>query len=95
MVSGGSLGIIDEALQGAGALIRFVELGVKIGDLLLRRFLEKESVPQHIGQARLNGFRGPIQGVRAHKREVHNARRMRGESLRRVRGTAGSSRNVI
>jgi hypothetical protein len=94
-VSGGSLGIIDEVLQGAGALIRFVELGVQIGDLLLRRFLEKESVPQHIGQARLNGFRGAKQGVRAHKREVHDARRMRGESLRRVRGTAGSSRNVI
>ena len=44
-VSGGSLGIIDEVLQGAGALIRFVELGVQIGDLLLRRFLEKGSVP--------------------------------------------------
>jgi hypothetical protein len=93
--SSGSLGIRKAVLQGAGALIRFAELGVQIGDLLLRRFLEKESVPQHIGQARLNGFRGPIQGVRAHKREVHNARRMRGESLRRVRDTAGSSRNVI
>ena len=59
MVSGGSLGIIDEALQGAGALIRFVELGVKIGDLLLRRLLEKKSVLQHADQARLNSFRGP------------------------------------
>ena len=94
-VSGGSLGIIDEVLQGAGALIRLVELGVQIGDLLLRRFLEKESVLQHVDQARLNGFRGLVQGVRAHKREVQDARRMWGEVLRRDRSTAGSSRNVI
>ena len=94
-VSGGSLGIIDEVLQGAGALIRFVELGMQIGDLLLRRFLEKGSVPQHVDQARLNGFRGLVQGVRAHKREVQSARRMWGERLlRRDRNTAGSSRNV-
>jgi hypothetical protein len=46
-------------LQGAGALIRVVELGVKIGDLLLRRLLEKKSVLQHADQARLNSFRGP------------------------------------
>ena len=43
--SSGSLGIIKAVLQGAGALIRLAELGVQIGDLLLRRFLEKGSVP--------------------------------------------------
>jgi len=43
--SSGSLGIIKAVLQGAGALIRFAELGVQIGDLLLRRFFEKGSVP--------------------------------------------------
>ena len=95
-VIGGSRGSRDEVLQGAGALIRLVELGVQIGDLLLRRFVEKESVPQHVDQARLSGFRGLVQGVRAHKREVQGARRMRAERvLRRDRSTAGSSRNVI
>jgi len=43
--SSGSLGIIKAVLQGAGAPIRFAEFGVQIGDLLLRRFLEKGSVP--------------------------------------------------
>ena len=57
--SSGSLGIIKAVLQGAGALIRLAELGVQIGDLLLRRFLEKKSVLQHADQARLNGFRSP------------------------------------
>jgi len=64
-VSGDSLGIIDESLQGVGALSRFVELGVQVGDLLLRRFLKKESVLKHADQARLNGFRGFAQGGRS------------------------------
>jgi len=58
-VSGGSLGIIDAVLQGAGALIRLVELDAQIDDLLLSRFLKKKSVLQHADQARLNGFRSP------------------------------------
>jgi hypothetical protein len=58
-VSGGSLGSIDAVLQGAGALSRLVELGVQVGDLLLGRFLKKESVLKNIDQARLNGFRSP------------------------------------
>jgi hypothetical protein len=95
-VSGDSLGIIDEALQGVGALSRFVELGVQVGDLLLRRLLKKESVLKHADQARLNGFRGFAQGGRAHKRETQGARFMWGEELpRRSRSRAGSGRNVI
>jgi len=95
-LSGGSLGIIGEVLQGAGALSSLVELDVQIGDSLLRCFWEKESVSQHVDQARLNGYRGLTQGVRAHKREARSTRFMWGEGLpRRSRSTAGSGRSVF